>query len=111
MYTTLISAIMSRGTKFLERVYGKVADKVMGQMDWSGTEDLGLLARLDYGFVLSPCGILPEKETSFGESVGFLVVAVFRLSWVSWLSLLSLWDFRRCEGKCITLRYSMRPLL
>ena len=37
------------------------------QMDRSGTEDLGLLARLEYGFVLSPSGVLSAAETSYGE--------------------------------------------
>ena len=68
MFATPSNAVMARGAKFFERVYGKVTNRVMGQMDRSGTEDLGLLARLEYGFVLSPGGVLSPKETSFGES-------------------------------------------
>jgi hypothetical protein len=46
----------------------------MGQMDRSGTEDLGLLARLEYGYVLSPVGVLSPVETSYGE---FLTSSIF----------------------------------
>jgi hypothetical protein len=71
---------MQRGAKFFERVYGKVTNRVMGQMDRSGTEDLGLLARLEYGFVLSPVGVLSPVETSYGESS----VHAFCISVVVW---------------------------
>ena len=37
----------------------------MGQMDSSGTEDLGIIARLMYGYVLSNEAVLGPKETSF----------------------------------------------
>ena len=37
----------------------------MGQMDNSGTEDLGVMARLMYGYVLSNEAVLGPKETSF----------------------------------------------
>ena len=37
----------------------------MGQMDRSGAEDLGLMARLMYGYVLSNSNILSPAETSF----------------------------------------------
>lgn len=46
-------------------VYGKVSKRVMGQMDRSGTEDLGLTARLMYGYVLSNTQVLTAAETSF----------------------------------------------
>ena len=65
LYTTPPSVIMQRGLRFFEQVYGKVTNRVMGQMDRSGTEDLGLLARLEYGYVLSPSLILTPAETSF----------------------------------------------
>ena len=65
VYTTPSSQIMQRGQKFFDQVYGKVTNRVMGQMDRSGTEDLGLLARLEYGYILSPTGILNAAETSF----------------------------------------------
>ncbi len=58
---------MQRGKAFFDQVYGKVTNRVMGQMDRSGTEDLGLMARLEYGYVLSPSNILSPAETSFGE--------------------------------------------
>ena len=36
----------------------------MGQMDNSGTEDLGIMARLMYGYMLSNEAVLGAKETS-----------------------------------------------
>lgn len=46
-------------------IYGKVSKRVMGQMDRSGTEDLGLTARLMYGYVLSNTNVLSAPESSF----------------------------------------------
>lgn len=69
LYTTPAAQILSRGQKFFDQVYGKVTGRVMGQMDRSGTEDLGLLARLEYGYVLSPVGILNAPETSYGTII------------------------------------------
>lgn len=37
----------------------------MGQMDRSGSEDLGLMARLVYGYILSNTDVLTPVETSF----------------------------------------------
>lgn len=37
----------------------------MGQMDRSGSEDLGLMARLVYGYILSNTDVLTPAETSF----------------------------------------------
>lgn len=37
----------------------------MGQMDRSGTEDLGISARLMYGYILSNTSVLSAAETSF----------------------------------------------
>jgi hypothetical protein len=68
LYKTPASQILQRGQKFFDQVYGKVTGRVMGQMDNSGTEDLGLMARLEYGYVLSPVNILGAAETSYGES-------------------------------------------
>lgn len=65
LYTTQASTILQRGQKFFDQVYGKVTSRVMGQMDRSGTEDLGLLARLEYGYILSPTGVLSAAETSY----------------------------------------------
>lgn len=67
MWTTPATQVLQRGQKFFDQVYGKVTGRVMGQMDNSGTEDLGLLARLEYGYVLSPVGILNAPETSYGK--------------------------------------------
>lgn len=65
LYTTQASTILQRGQKFFDQVYGKVTNRVMGQMDRSGTEDLGLLARIEYGYILSPTGVLNAAETSY----------------------------------------------
>lgn len=65
LYTTPSSTILTRGQKFFDQVYGKVTNRVMGQMDRSGTEDLGLLARIEYGYILSPTGVLNAAETSY----------------------------------------------
>lgn len=76
-YHTPSAQILQRGQKFFDQVYGKVTGRVMGQMDNSGTEDLGLMARLEYGYVLSPDRILNAPETSYGE---FLFVAWLYIS-------------------------------
>ena len=57
---------------FFDRVYGKVAKRVMGQMDGCGTEDLGLVARLLYGYVLSCEGVLSGVETSWVLLAGLI---------------------------------------
>ena len=51
--------------EFFGMVYGKVADRVLDQMDNSGTEDLGLVARLMYSHILSNISVLNAAETSF----------------------------------------------
>lgn len=53
-------------------VYGKVSKRVMGQMDRSGTEDLGLMARLLYGYILSNTTVLTAAETSFVMIAGLI---------------------------------------
>ena len=57
------SAILHRGERFFQATYGKVAARVMGQMD-RANEDLGVMARLMYGHNLSNTSILTAKETS-----------------------------------------------
>jgi hypothetical protein len=44
----------------------------MGQMDRSGTEDLGVTARLMYGYLLSNTRVLDERETSFVLMAGLV---------------------------------------
>ena len=44
----------------------------MGQMDGCGTEDLGLVARLLYGYVLSCEGVLSGVETSWVLLAGLI---------------------------------------
>ena len=65
MYGVPSSTILHRGQTFFDKVYGKVSKRVMGQMDRSGTEDLGLTARLVYGYLLSNENVLTHAETSY----------------------------------------------
>lgn len=44
----------------------------MGQMERSGTEDLGLVAKLMYGYVLSNTGVLSPVETSYVLIAGLI---------------------------------------
>ena len=51
----------------------------MGQMDRSGTEDLGLVARLMYGYILSNTRVLSPSDSSFVLLAGLIpqdVIAV-----------------------------------
>lgn len=72
IYGTPTPTILKRGQTFFERLYGKVSKRIMGQMDRSGTEDLGLTARLMYGYLLSNEKILDAKETSFVAIAGLI---------------------------------------
>jgi len=65
VYDMPSSQILHRGQKFFDRVYGKVSKRVMGQMDRSGTEDLGVTARLMYGYLLSNVNVLSAVESSY----------------------------------------------
>ncbi|KAF2461547.1 AhpD-like protein [Lineolata rhizophorae] len=65
VYDVPSSQILHRGQRFFDAVYGKVSKRVMGQMDRSGTEDLGVVARLMYGYLLSNTAILSPAESSF----------------------------------------------
>jgi hypothetical protein len=53
-------------------IYGIVSNCVMGQMDRSGTEDLGLTARLMYGYILSNTNVLTTVETIFVLIAGLI---------------------------------------
>lgn len=66
------SQILQRGDNFFNTVYGKVSKRVMGQMDRSGTEDLGLTARLMYGYILSNMSVLTAAESSFVLVAGLI---------------------------------------
>jgi alkylhydroperoxidase/carboxymuconolactone decarboxylase family protein YurZ len=72
MYETPALEIMQRGECFFQAVYGKITRRVMGQMDRSGTKDLGLVARLVYGHVLSNTSVLSAAETSFVMIAGLI---------------------------------------
>ncbi|KAI9851308.1 MAG: hypothetical protein M1838_004044 [Thelocarpon superellum] len=72
IYATPSSAILQRGQSFFDLVYGKVAGRVMGGMERSGTEDLGLTARLMYGYILSHTRVLSGVETSYVLIAGLI---------------------------------------
>ena len=65
LYNFRQSAVLHRGQTFLNKVYGKVSKRVMSQMDRSGTEDLGICARLIYAYISSNTKVLIPSETSF----------------------------------------------
>jgi hypothetical protein len=67
-----INVILQRGQAFFNKIYGKISRRIMGQMDNSGTEDLGLLARLTYGYVLSNTKVLSAVETSYVLIAGLI---------------------------------------
>jgi hypothetical protein len=66
------SQVLQRGQTFFDTVYGKVSKRVMGQMDRSGTEDLGLTARMMYGYILSNTSVLTAAESSFVLIAGLI---------------------------------------
>jgi len=72
VYDLPASQILHRGQKFFDKIYGKVAKRVMGQMDRSGTEDLGITARLMYGYILSNTNVLSPSESSFVLIAGLI---------------------------------------
>lgn len=72
IYDTPTFEIIERGRTFFEKIYGKIAKRVLGQMDRSGTEDLGLTARLMYGYILSNTTVLSAAETSFVMIAGLI---------------------------------------
>ncbi|KAH7198683.1 AhpD-like protein [Fusarium flagelliforme] len=65
IYDTQPTQVLQRGQSFFESIYGKISKRIMGQMERSGAPDLGLLARLTYGYVLSNTDVLTAAETSF----------------------------------------------
>ena len=73
--------ILSRGQDFFDKVYGKVSQRVMSQMDHSGTADLGIMARLMYGHILSNEAVLGPKETSFVVISGLIPQDVSPCVW------------------------------
>ncbi|ROW15378.1 hypothetical protein VPNG_02247 [Cytospora leucostoma] len=72
IYETPQSTVLDRGEVFFNQCYGKVAERVRGNMDHSGTEDLGLAVRLTYSYLLSPTTVLSEAETSFVLIAGLI---------------------------------------
>lgn len=72
LYDVPQPAILHRGQRFFDQVYGKVSKRVMSQMDRSGTEDLGIMARLMYGYILSNTNVLTASETSLVLVAGLI---------------------------------------
>ena len=72
MYDVPTSTILHRGQTFFDKVYGKISKRVMGQMDRSGTEDLGIMARLMYGYILSNTNVLTAAESSYVLLAGLI---------------------------------------
>ena len=72
VYDRPASAVLQRGQRYWDQIYGKVSKRVMGQMDRSGTEDLGLAARLMYGYILSSAGVLNDAESSLVLIAGLI---------------------------------------
>lgn len=65
-------AVLHRGQRFFDGIYGKVAGRVMRSMDRSGTEDLGLMARLMYGYALSNTSVLSARDSSYVLLAGLI---------------------------------------
>jgi hypothetical protein len=74
------SKILDRGQRYFETVYGKVSERVMGRMDSSGSEDLGLTARLMYGYILSNTSVLNSAETSYVMIAGLIPMDVSQIT-------------------------------
>jgi len=72
IYDVPSSHILHRGQTFFDRIYGKISKRIMRQMDQSGTEDLGLVARLLYGYILSNTNVLTSAETSYVLIAGLI---------------------------------------
>ncbi|KAF9870822.1 carboxymuconolactone decarboxylase [Colletotrichum karsti] len=72
IHHTPISKIFERGHDFWNNIYGKISRRIMSQLDRSGTEDLGLTARLMYGYVLSNTNVLSPLETSYVLIAGLI---------------------------------------
>lgn len=66
------STILHRGEVFFDKLYGKVSKRVMDQMNFCGTEDLGVTARLIYGYILSNTSVLTANESSFVILAGLI---------------------------------------
>ncbi|KAK7967413.1 uncharacterized protein PG986_001690 [Apiospora aurea] len=72
IYETPPAEILGRGQAFFDQIYGRISRRIMGQLDKSGTQDLGLTARLVYGYLLSNTRVLSATETSFVLIAGLI---------------------------------------
>jgi hypothetical protein len=70
---------MQRGEEFFDRLYGKVSSRINRTMDESGTEDLGLAARLVYSYIMSNTSVLTAVESSYVLLAGLIPQDVSRL--------------------------------
>ena len=66
------SQILNRGKRFFDKNNGKDSERVMQQTDFSGTDDLGITARLIYGHLISNMRILSAVETSYVLIAGLI---------------------------------------
>lgn len=57
--------VLQRGQAFFDKIYGKISGRVTKMMKDSGTEDLDIIAKLSYAFVLSNTTVLDQAETSY----------------------------------------------
>ncbi|KAJ0285520.1 hypothetical protein Brms1b_003606 [Colletotrichum noveboracense] len=72
VHATPASKIIERGQQFWNNIYGKISRRILSQLDRSGTEDLGLTARLMYGYILSNTNVLSPVETSYVLIAGLI---------------------------------------
>ncbi|KAI9727594.1 MAG: hypothetical protein M1834_008033 [Cirrosporium novae-zelandiae] len=72
VFETPSGRVLERGQRFFDSVYGKISGRVMGQMERSGTEDLGIVGRLMYAYILSQEGVLGKVETSYCLVAGLI---------------------------------------
>lgn len=72
LHDTPPAQILRRGQAFFDAIYGRISRRVMGRLDHCGTEDLGLAARVAYGYGLSNVSVLSGVETSFVLIAGLI---------------------------------------
>lgn len=70
--------VLQRGQAFFDRIYGKISSRVTRMMKGSGTEDLDLIAKLMYGYILSNTAILNQVSHSMTTEI---TSSTHSLSW------------------------------
>lgn len=71
--TVPVTQVLQKGQSFFDKIYGKISGRVTRMMNNSGTEDLDLIAKLMYGFILSNTTVLGQ--------VSHLLVNIFFYLW------------------------------